>query len=121
MTVPFKKGNIRYYPISNNQFTESIINCDGVITGGGFETPAEVLFLGKKLMSIPIRDHYEQKCNAAALKKLGVTILDDINLKNFHKILDSWINRPPISYRQKANNIYDTLEVVMGHHKMMVI
>ena len=60
-----------YYPINQKQFNQSLITCHGIITGGGFETPAEALYLGKNILSIPIRNHYEQECNAAALKKNG--------------------------------------------------
>ena len=62
-------GNITYFPVAQNEFNKSLINCDGIITGGGFETPSEALFLGKKILSIPISGHYEQECNSAALKK----------------------------------------------------
>ena len=64
-------GNITYYPVNQNDFNESMINCHGIITGGGFETPAEALYLRKKILSIPILNHYEQECNAAALKKMA--------------------------------------------------
>jgi hypothetical protein len=37
------------------------------------------LYLGKKIISIPIKQHYEQACNAAALKQIGVQVLHDLN------------------------------------------
>lgn len=58
--------------IQRDSFEESLINCHGVITSAGFQTPSESLFLGKKLMVIPIVGQYEQECNTVALKKLGV-------------------------------------------------
>ncbi|MFI5155391.1 MAG: glycosyltransferase family protein [Chitinophagales bacterium] len=65
-------GNIKFMPVDKDAFTKSMIECKGIITGAGFETPAEALWLGKKLMVIPIAGQYEQYCNAAALKKMGV-------------------------------------------------
>jgi uncharacterized protein (TIGR00661 family) len=47
-----------------------MVRCYGIITAGGFETPAEAMYMNKKLLSIPIMRHYEQECNAAALKKM---------------------------------------------------
>lgn len=117
---PYKKGNIRYYPISDHLFTQSMIECDSVITGGGFETPAEVLYLGKKLMSIPMRDHYEQKCNAAALKQLGVTVLEDIDVNTFGKTINEWISSPPLAYIQPPNDIRTTLDYVVDKSSIMV-
>lgn len=84
-------GNIRFLPVSKQLFNQSLINCSSLITGGGFETPAEAIHLGKKIMSIPIRSQYEQQCNAAALKKLGITTLDTIDT-GFKKHFYKWMN-----------------------------
>lgn len=103
--------NITYYPINQTLFNKSLLSCHGLITGGGFETPSEALYLGKKLISIPIKNHYEQQCNSAALKKMGVLVLDDVDA-DFSNIIDTWFsdvnNNPTI----KANNISETLEML---------
>jgi uncharacterized protein (TIGR00661 family) len=83
--------NIIYYPISNSGFTKSMIRSHAVITGGGFETPAEAMYMNKKVLSIPIAKHYEQLSNAAALADLGVKVLIQID-QNFHTIFTEWIN-----------------------------
>jgi uncharacterized protein (TIGR00661 family) len=101
--------NITYFPVNQEYFNKSLIKCEGIITGGGFETPAEALYLGKKLLSIPIRKHYEQECNAAALKKLGVPVLYDIG-DDFDLIIESWLDSPTKCSTMKANNIHETLE-----------
>jgi len=88
---PFKRGNIKWMPISNEGFTQSMIDSAGVITGAGFETPAEAMYLQKKLLCIPIKGQYEQLCNAAALENLGVTILASIE-SGFTEKLISWFN-----------------------------
>ncbi len=87
---PQTSGNITFIPVNNQQFTESMITSSAVITGAGFETPAEALQLQKKLMVIPIRGQYEQLCNAAALKKLGVKVLNKIDA-SFSKEFDEWM------------------------------
>jgi uncharacterized protein (TIGR00661 family) len=79
VTRPFQDKNCHFFPPSAKNFSASMIHSTAVITGGGFETPAEALYLGKRLISIPIRNHYEQQCNAAALKLLGVPILNSLN------------------------------------------
>ena len=60
VTQEKKKKNITFFPISNIVFTNSLIRCLGIITAGGFETPAEAMYLNKKLLSIPILNHFEQ-------------------------------------------------------------
>lgn len=88
-----KKNNIHLIPVSNTLFNKSLINCTGIITGGGFETPAEALYLGKKLMCIPIRGQYEQLCNAAAVEKFNVPIINKINT-GFDKEVMQWLEAP---------------------------
>lgn len=109
--VEFKHtvGNITYFPVNQKYFNESMINCNGILTGGGFETPAEALYLGKKILSIPIRNHYEQECNAAALKKMGVPVVYEVG-DNFEKIIENWLNTPTQYPTMKANNINETLQ-----------
>jgi uncharacterized protein (TIGR00661 family) len=85
-------GNILFIPVSRNAFNKSLINCSAIITGAGFETPAEALYLGKKLMVIPIRGQYEQLCNAAALKKMGIPILDKLDA-GFQPLFHSWMGQ----------------------------
>ncbi len=86
-----RKGNISFIPVGSEAFNKSLINCRGIITGAGFETPAEALYLGKKLMVIPIKGQYEQSCNAAALEKLGVTSIEGLS-PEFSQIFENWMN-----------------------------
>lgn len=110
---PFREGNIIFYPIHNDLFTQSLASCHGLVTGGGFETPSEALYLGKKLLSIPIRDHYEQKCNAAALAQMGISTLSDADDPHFYLQLDDWLQNAPTIRLNEVNNIEHTLGLVM--------
>ena len=83
-------GGISVYPVSGSDFVESVVSGAGVLTGAGFETPAEVLHLNKKLLVVPMKSQYEQHCNAAAMKKLGVPVLKKVKKKTIKKI-DKWI------------------------------
>jgi len=82
----YQVGNIAIEPINNERFVKSLIACEGVLTGSGFETPAEALFLKKKLMVIPMSNQYEQKCNASALRYLGVPVISALNEKHIESI-----------------------------------
>lgn len=86
-----QRGNIIYMPIDNALFTQSMINATGVITGAGFETPAEALYLNKKLLCVPIKGQYEQLCNAAALKNFGVPIVAGLKT-DFTQQVETWLN-----------------------------
>ena len=101
--------NITYFPINNSMFTNSLIHCKGIITAGGFETPSEAMYLNKKLLCIPILSHYEQECNAAALKKMGVPVVYEVG-DNFEEIIENWLNASIIYPKMQANNIPETLQ-----------
>ncbi len=82
----YKEKNVYIRPISNDAFIDSMISCTGMLCGGGFETPAEVLYLKKKLMVIPMKGQYEQQCNAAALQTMGVPVIKSLKEKHLEKI-----------------------------------
>lgn len=85
------EDNIRFMPVNKQLFDQSMISCTGIICGAGFETPAEAMHLGKKILAIPIRGQYEQQCNAAALCRLGITCLPKID-EQFAKHVEAWLN-----------------------------
>jgi len=74
------------------------------VTGGGFQSTAEALYLKKKLLVIPMFDQYEQKCNAAALQEMGVDILRRVG-PDFSQIIEAWIAREcAIEYHEYASD-----------------
>lgn len=111
-TVPGKTGSISFMPVTKEAFNESLINCSGIITGAGFETPAEALHLGKKILAIPIRGQYEQYCNAAALQEMGVQCLSKFD-GNFVTHFQKWIEAPVPDRADYNNVIPDCLEMVL--------
>ena len=111
-------ANIRFMPIDTSLFNQSLVNCTGIITGGGFETPAEAIHLGKKIISIPIRGQYEQICNAAALQKLGITCLQKID-KNFPSVFYKWINETKSLRVDYSRSITESLEYLFACHEKM--
>lgn len=100
MQVVVADRNLLFRPITNQAFTQSLIHCHGIITGAGFETPAEALYLGKKLMVIPIKGQYEQYCNAAALEALQVPVCTQID-DSFPAYCKEWLEQKAISMQIK--------------------
>jgi uncharacterized protein (TIGR00661 family) len=121
---PQQLGNIHFLRVDKVMFNQSLIHCTGIITGAGFETPAEALHLGKKLMCIPIKGQYEQQCNAAALKEMGVTCLKQVS-DVFEEQFIHWINSPQ-TVKVNYNNSIDqclhhlfTEQEVTRKHRMV--
>jgi|CXWL01.1.fsa_nt_gi uncharacterized protein (TIGR00661 family) len=107
----FHFRNIHFLPVDKNRFNKSLIHCTGIITGAGFETPAEALHLEKKLLCIPIKGQYEQQCNAAALKEMGVACLKKIS-PDFEEQFIKWIESPQtvqVNYHKSVDQSLDYL------------
>jgi uncharacterized protein (TIGR00661 family) len=112
----YQGGNIWFHPVSLDTFTQSFISCEGVLCTAGFETPAEALFMGKKLCVIPMSNQYEQKCNAAFLEHLGVTVLK--NLAEAYLTLKIWLNTSQIIYVDYPDITREILkEIVLNTEK----
>jgi len=86
----YQIGNVKIRAIDNNSFVEDMAKSKGVLCGAGFETPAEALFLKKKVMVIPMHGQYEQQCNAAALKEMGIPVINDLKAKHIATIKE-WL------------------------------
>lgn len=100
----FREKNVLIKPVGNLPFLESMKQSFGVITGAGFETCAEAMFLSKKLLAIPIDNQYEQYCNAAALERMGVQTVSKID-NNFIEVVVDWIqNKPSVQLQEIADS-----------------
>ncbi len=96
----YNVGRISVQHINNELFAASLATCCGVLCGSGFETPAEAMHLGKKLLVVPMKKQYEQHFNAAALAQMGVSVLKKVKKKYLDE-LQRWIetdDRPQVSY-----------------------
>lgn len=89
-TFDYTSRNVEVHLIDNEKYNASLASCSGLLTGGGFEGPAEALFLGKKLLVVPMKFQYEQQCNAFALKQFGIPVIWGSN-KNWLPVLKEWV------------------------------
>ncbi|OYU56480.1 MAG: glycosyl transferase [Chitinophagaceae bacterium BSSC1] len=107
----YKVRNVHIQPINNELFVQSMVSCTGMLCGAGFETPAEALFLKKKLMVIPMKGQYEQHCNAAALKEMGVPVIKSLKKKHIGSI-EQWIRLEKnivVDFPNQTEQIINTL------------
>lgn len=89
-------GNITLQKIDNESFIKSMASSSGVLCGGGFEGPAEAMFLGKKVLVIPMLTQYEQQCNAAGAAMMGATVIPTLGEQHY-PIIQNWLkNGQPI-------------------------
>lgn len=100
----YENGNVKIYPIDQKKYLKSFENCEGILCNAGFETPAEALFLQKKLFVIPIKNQYEQECNCVALEQMGVDASRDFNMRKIQQWIDSE-KRIEVEYSDETEEI----------------
>lgn len=117
--VAYTIENVHIKPVLNDDFTRSLASSDGLVTAGGFESPAEAMFLGKKVLSIPMSGQYEQQCNAEAMKQMGVTVVKEID-NRFVQTLTHWVREVKpltIHFPDLTGEIVAKLIANHGKHK----
>ncbi|WP_299455911.1 glycosyltransferase family protein [uncultured Microscilla sp.] len=103
--------NVTLQPIDGQAFMQSLASGSGMITGAGFEGPAEAITLGKKLLVLPILGQYEQWCNAEAMRRLGIKVVRKIN-KDFSETLKDWLAHTPIVHKDYPNQTQQILDYI---------
>lgn len=83
--------NITFHQIDDRKFLEKMANCKGLVCTAGFESVCEAMYLGKRVMMVPVSGQYEQACNAIdaqnAQAGLAHTTFD-------FKLFSDYLNKP---------------------------
>lgn len=106
----YRDGNVWVSPVSHQQYNQSLANAHGLLTGGGFEGPAEAMFLKKKVLVIPMKNQYEQQCNAEAARQMGVPVVHHLTA-DFVPALRKWLSEP---WKVEAEFPDQTAQIVDG-------
>ena len=85
-------GNCVFKERSTEGFLRDLASCRGVVASAGFSLISECLYLGKKMLVLPLAGQYEQIINGHYIDKLRLGLsaekLDDQVLARFLKHLD---------------------------------
>jgi uncharacterized protein (TIGR00661 family) len=112
-----RRGRFTWHPAGDALFLKHLEHSSGVLCGAGFETPAETLFLGKKLMVIPMKHQFEQACNAEALRRMGLPVGQGLDNAT-GKTLEEWLPQPPdppIEWPDHSRKLIDLCFDLAGH------
>lgn len=112
---PRTVGNVLLKPVQNDAFVKSMASAAGVLCGAGFETPAEAIFLGKKVMVIPMANQYEQYCNAAGAATLGVPYIWRLDQDNIPAVRQWVLNGQAIQVNW-PDLTADIIDLVLHNH-----
>lgn len=111
--------NIIVQPLHTEKFLQSMASSAGVLCNAGFGTASEALYLQKKLLVIPMKTQYEQHCNAAMLKSMGVDVVKKLKKKHLEKI-GLWLSKGKpvkVHYPDITEKIIDTIIQNHAGHK----
>jgi uncharacterized protein (TIGR00661 family) len=111
----YVKDNIEISPIEKDKFLASMASSAGVICNAGFGTTSEALYMGKKLLVIPMKTQFEQHCNAAMLKSMEVTVIKKMNKKNSEK-LGLWFKTGDEIKVDYPDNAAEIVELIVRNH-----
>jgi len=100
--------NVTFLKTDNNKFLDVLETCSMGIVNSGFELPSEMLYLGKKIMTIPQKRQYEQECNAAALMKMGIETKSRLS----NKTLSDFIFSNRKVFKQKVSSPAEILDEI---------
>ncbi|MFT5684093.1 MAG: hypothetical protein ACI8RZ_005034 [Myxococcota bacterium] len=66
-----RDGNVHLRPFSQDGFIDDLRTARAVIAGGGFSLMSEAVHLQVPMLTVPLKDQYEQELNARYLHSLG--------------------------------------------------
>lgn len=112
----YQDGKISIQPIHNEKFIQSLATCTGILCGAGFETPAEALFLKKKLLVVPMTNQYEQHLNAAALAEMGVPVMRNIKAK-YEEVVYNWLLEDRVVEVDYPDQTQEIIDQIIEKHK----
>ncbi len=114
-----KYGNIEFLPVDTELFLTYLASCNGLICNAGFGITTEALFLGKKMLVIPMKNQYEQQCNAAALAEMGIKVFGAFHPGNAASV-EKWLftgHAVKVEYPDHKNTIVSTM--LHTYHKII--
>jgi uncharacterized protein (TIGR00661 family) len=112
--IDYQNGNLHFRPVSLEDYTKSFLSCTGLLCTAGFEGPAEAIFHGKKLCVIPMKRQYEQYCNAAFLKTLGIKVLR--HFTSSIQEISHWVTDTEAIQTNYPDQTKDILEHILKTH-----
>ncbi|MFQ5570035.1 MAG: glycosyltransferase family protein [Rhodothermales bacterium] len=62
---------LTFHRLDDEKFLALMARCRGLITTAGFETVSEAMYLGKPVLAVPVKKHFEQYCNSLDAEAAG--------------------------------------------------
>lgn len=106
--------NVWLRPFSEEGFIADLASCRGVLATGGFSLMGEAVYLGKPLLSVPLRKQFEQQLNSLYLARLGYgEYHDELSVEaivGFSERMDSYAESLKNHHQDGNTKILDALD-----------
>ena len=63
--------HLTFHQLDDKKFIQLMASAKAYMSTAGFESVCEAMYLGKPVLIVPVKGHYEQTCNAIDAKKAG--------------------------------------------------
>lgn len=113
-----KDDNLQFKTFNEDDFFHDLASCRAIITNGGFSLISEALYLGKPILSIPVKKQFEQVLNAIYLERMGFGEFHENigpgDVDNFLSQLDKYRDNIKTKFRHDGNRgILEELERII--------
>ncbi|MEX0884355.1 MAG: glycosyltransferase family protein, partial [Cyclobacteriaceae bacterium] len=101
--------NLVFNQVNEPLFLNKMANCQGLMTTAGFESVGEAMYLGKKVLMVPVKGQYEQQCNALDAVNSGAGVQSSFfDLAPLKTLIEN--QRSPLSQVNEFKIWQNTLE-----------
>jgi uncharacterized protein (TIGR00661 family) len=109
----YREGAIDVMPVNGESYLQSMASCKGVLCAAGFGITTEALFLGKKLMVLPMKNQYEQACNTYTLEAYGIPSIKSLKPK-WHPHIAQWLTSHHSVELQYPDHTQQMVDQIIG-------
>ena len=97
--------NISLYLPDDLLFMEKMQACKSLITTSGFDTIAEAALLSVPVLALPVKNHYEQLCNAVDMQLAGFGFRVDAFIPETVNLPGSYSNKAYLNWINKSEDL----------------
>lgn len=113
--------NLRFKKFNEDEFFQDLAQARAVITNGGFTLISEALYLGKPVLSVPVKKQFEQILNAIYLERLGYgefhQDLEEEDIANFLSNLEKYRKNIDLTFKHDNNqSILEELDLLLDKY-----
>lgn len=69
--------NLIFFRINDSLYIKSVSSSEGLLCTAGYEAICEAVYLGKPVLVVPVKNHFEQMLNSGLFNEIGFGLVSD--------------------------------------------